>query len=244
MKIIIRNRHSTPGETLRRKRRLFSGVSFAVTVGLIGFMGFAFPETSFAGEKDPSPTITVQIYNYSQASLAILTGAEREAGRILAEAGLRAVWLECPVGPSTPGPQGLCEKAPEATDLRLRVLGAPVTNKFQDTVFGFAVHPVLASVYYEYAGRRAKSDDAEFEAPIILGCAIAHELGHLLLGTNSHSDSGIMQPRWESNQFRQLMIGNLVFTTEQSKLMRKQARTRMRLQMRNSDPGFISRADK
>jgi hypothetical protein len=135
-------------------------------------------------------------------------------------------------------------KADVKGTFRLRVLRAPVTNKFQDTVFGFTVHPVLASVYYEYAVRRAKRDDAEFEAPIILGCTIAHELGHLVLGTNSHSDAGIMQPRWESNQFRQLMIGNLVFTTEQSKLMQEQARTRMGLQMGNSDPGFISRADK
>jgi hypothetical protein len=173
----------------------------------------------------------------------VLLDAEREAGRILRTAGLRAVWLECPVGRFTSGRKGHCEKAPEATDLRLRVLGAPLTNKFQDTVFGFAVHPVLASVYYENAARRAKSDDADFEAPIILGCAIAHELGHLLLGTNSHSDAGIMQPRWESDQFRQLMIGNLVFATEQSKLMREQARTRMRLSTGNSDPGFMSRVD-
>jgi len=212
------------------KMQRLAKVRFVALLGLVGIAGLAFPGMAFPAENDASPTITVQIYNYSLASptvLVVLAGAEREAGRILRMAGLRAVWLECPVGPFTPGPQGHCEKAPEATDLRLRVLGAPLTNKFQDTVFGFAVHPVLASVYYEYAARRAKSDDADFEAPIILGCAIAHELGHLLLGTNSHSDAGIMQPRWESNQFRQLMIGNLVFTTEQSKLMREQARTRI-----------------
>jgi hypothetical protein len=233
------------------KTQRLAKVRFVALLGLVGIAGLAFPGMAFPAENDASPTITVQIYNYSLASPTVLVGAEREAGRILGMAGLRAVWLECPVGPFTPGPQGHCEKAPEATDLRLRVLGAPVmvlgapvTNKFQDTVFGFAVHPVLASVYYEYAARRAKSDDADFEAPIILGCAIAHELGHLLLGTNSHSDAGIMQPRWESNQFRQLMIGNLVFTTEQSKLIREQARTRMRLHMGNSDPDFISRADK
>jgi hypothetical protein len=160
------------------------------------------------------------------ASPAILAGAEREAGRILGRAGLQAVWLACPVGPSTPGPQTQCERAPEAADLRLRVLAAPVQNKFQDTVFGFTVHPVLASVYYEYAARRAKTDDAEFEAPIILGCAIAHELGHLLLGTNSHSDEGIMQPRWETTQFRQLTMGTLLFTTDQSKLMLVEAAAR------------------
>ncbi len=242
MKAGIRQQHSTTGETPRRGRRL-SGVSFVVVVGLMGIVGFAFPETVFARENDPNPTIKVQIYNYSQASPAILTGAEREAGRILRMAGLRAVWLECPVVPFTPGPRGHCEKAPEATDLRLRVLGAPLTNTFQDTVFGFAVHPVLASVYYESAARRAKRDDAEFEAPIILGCAIAHELGHLLLGSNSHSDGGIMQPRWEPYQFRQLMMGTLLFTTAQSKLMREQAQTRSRLRAGNPDPGLIPQRD-
>jgi hypothetical protein len=218
-------------------------VRFVALLGLVGIAGLAFTGMAFPAESDALPTITVQVYNYSLASPTVLLEAEREAGRILRIAGLRAVWLECPVGLFTPGRQGHCEKAPEATDLRLRVLGAPLTNKFQDTVFGFAVHPVLASVYYEYAARRAKSDDADFEAPIILGCAIAHELGHLLLGTNSHSDAGIMQPQWKSDQFRQLMIGNLVFATEQSKLMREQARMRMRLSTGNSDPVFISRVD-
>ena len=93
----------------------------------------------------------------------------------------------------------------------MRILPAPVLDKFQDSVFGFAVHPVLASVYYEFALRRAKRDDAEFELPMILGCVMAHELGHLLLGSNSHSDKGIMLPRWEVNQVRQLMMGTLLF---------------------------------
>ena len=242
MKAGNRHQRRATGETLGH-RRLSSRVMVAA-VGLIGIVGFASAETGFAGENDPSSTITVQIYNYSQASPALLAGAEREAGRILGMAGLRAVWLECPLGRSTTGPQRSCQKAPDATDLRLRVLAAPVQNKFQDTVFGFAVHPVLASVYYDYALRRAKSDDAEFETPIILGCAIAHELGHLLLGTNSHSDKGIMQPRWEPNQVRQLMMGTLLFTAEQSNLVREQARIRMRLQTGNLDPGSTPRSDK
>ena len=61
------------------------------------------------------------------------------------------------------------------------MLTVPVQNKYEDSVFGFTIHPVLATVYYEYAVRRAKSDHAEFEIPIILGCVIAHELGHLPL---------------------------------------------------------------
>jgi hypothetical protein len=224
--------------------RLLSGISLVVAVGLIGITGLAFPEIAFASENDPSTKITVQIYNYSQAAPATLSKAKREAERILSAAGLRVVWLECPVQPSAAGSQGPCQKSPEAADLRLRVLAIPSQNKFQDTVFGFSVHPVLASVYYDYASRRAKSDDAEFEIPIILGCAIAHELGHLLLGTNSHSDTGIMQPRWEPSQFRQLMMGALLFTTAQSNLMREQVQTRSRLQAGNPDPGLTQGSDK
>jgi len=221
-----------------------SVIVLIVAVGLTGITGLAFPEIAFASESDPSVTITVQVYNYSQASPAILSKAEREASRILGAAGLQLVWLKCPVEPSAAGSQGPCQKTPEATDLRLRVLAAPIKNKFQDTVFGFTVHPVLASVYYDYVARRAKSDDAEFEAPIILGCVIAHELGHLLLGTNSHSGKGIMQRRWESNQFRQLMTGSLIFTTAQAQLMRAEAQGRMRLQTRNQDLGLIPQTDK
>ena len=160
--------------------------SLVVLACLIGSKGAAFPETPL-GASDSQPTITVQVYNYSRASLAVVADAEREAGRILGAAGLKTVWLECPVAPVSGSAQGSCQKAPEAVDLRLRVLGSPARHKFQDTVFGFALHPVLASVYFDYASRRAHNDDAEFEAPLVLSCAIAHELGHLLLGTDSHS---------------------------------------------------------
>ena len=112
----------------------------------------------------------------------------------------------------------------------LRVLSEPSQNKFQDTVFDFAVVPIFATVYYDYALRTAKRDNAEFEVPIILGCVIAHEIVHLLLGLNSHSGSGVMQPRWERKQVRQAMTGVLLFTHEQSKLIQAEAQTRMRLQ--------------
>ena len=62
-------------------------------------------------------------------------------------------------------------------------------------------------------------DNAEFEVPIILGCVIAHEVGHLLLGSSSHSGSGIMQGHWKRGQIRKAMTGNLPFTPEQVKLI-------------------------
>jgi len=120
---------------------------------------------------------------------------------------------------------------PEAANIDLRVLGTPPPNTFHDTVFGFSVQPVLASVYYNYVFRLAKNDNAEFELPIILGTVVAHEIGHLLLGSKSHSATGIMQPQWGPESIRQAMVGSLVFTREQAKLIQSEAQKRMRLHM-------------
>jgi hypothetical protein len=177
---------------------------------------------------DPNPTIRVGVVDSTSVSPAILGEAEHEAGRILSKAGLRTVWVNCSRGHSTPGPQDPCQKL-EATDIWLRLLSEPTQNELQDTVFGFAVVPVVATVYYE-AVRHAKSDGTEFDIPIILGCVIVHEIGHLLLGSNSHSSSGVMKPRWERKQFRQAMTGILLFTPQQAKHIQAEAQTRMRVQ--------------
>ena len=215
------------------KTRLLTGVTFAVTVGLIGIRGLALPETLLAAQNEGHPTITVQIYNYSPASPEIVARAEREAGRILSAAGLQPVWLECPVKPPASESSGPCQNALAATDLRLRILPTSIQNRFQDSVFGFAVHPALASVYYDYAQRRAKVDDAELELPVILGGVIAHELGHLLLGSDAHSATGIMQPRWDPSQVRLLLMGTLQFTPEQTKRMSVAAQARTEQERNN-----------
>jgi len=205
-------------------------LSIVALAGLVGVISFAFPETIFASGADSNPTIRIRVNNYTQATPAMLAGAEREADRILGKAGLQTVWLDCHPGHSGVDSLDPCRKPLEATDIVLRVLSQSIQNKFQDTLFGFAVVPVLASVYYDYAMHLARSDNAQFEIPIILGCVIAHEVGHLLLGSNSHSVSGIMQGHWERGQVRQAMTGTLLFTPEQAKRIQAETQKRLRLQ--------------
>ncbi len=54
----------------------------------------------------------------------------------------------------------------------------------------------------------------------ILGSVMAHELGHLLLGSNSHSRAGIMRAHWQGEELNVLSRGNLWFTREQGEHMR------------------------
>jgi len=55
----------------------------------------------------------------------------------------------------------------------------------------------------------------------ILGNVMAHELGHLLLGSNSHALSGIMKARWENEELERIAKGGLFFTIEQAELIRE-----------------------
>jgi hypothetical protein len=56
--------------------------------------------------------------------------------------------------------------------------------------------------------------------PRVLGHVMAHELGHLLLGSNAHAEIGIMRPRWFGQQLRAVERGALFFSPEQALLMR------------------------
>ena len=199
-----------------------------VLVGLANLAGFLSPRALLAHESDPNLTIRILVYNYSQASPGVVARAEREAERVFNEAGMDIQWLNCPMGSGAAVPENPCAKLLDESELVLRVLAEPARNGFHEDVFGAAVFPVLASVYYEPARRSARSDNAEFESPIILGCAIAHEMGHLLLGPNAHSTGGIMQPRWERKEIRQAMWRSLSFTAEQASAMKAAARVRTR----------------
>jgi len=183
---------------------------------------FGFPGSTLAGAK-PVATITILVYNYAQVPPGIFAAAEREAFRILDAARVRVVWVDCLEKPPIIESEALCRRGWTQQTPAVRLLSGHVTGMYQDLEFGFAAIPVLATVNYERIARRAGRDDAPYILPIILGCAMAHELGHLLLRDPGHSTTGIMQPRWGDQQTQQALTGQLRFTTPQAKLIRERA---------------------
>jgi hypothetical protein len=211
---------------------------------LVAIIGFAFPATGFAGKAEPDPAIRILVYNIAQAPRATLTGAEREAGRILSQAGVRTSWFECPAGHFDAEAQAICQNGWGAINIGLRILVKPMAfgNRFQGDHLGFAIFPALASVYYDDKLRFA-GDDVGLGLPTILGCFMAHEIGHLLLGSNSHSKQGVMQAEWGERQIHQAVASDLLFTSNQAQLIQTDAYTRMNLQKESPDPAVIPQSE-
>jgi hypothetical protein len=63
----------------------------------------------------------------------------------------------------------------------------------------------------------------------LLGLAMAHELGHLLLGSEKHSVSGIMRARWTEGGLRDDDRGYLRFDAAEAESIRTEVRRRMRM---------------
>jgi hypothetical protein len=92
------------------------------------------------------------------------------------------------------------------------------------TSLGLAIFPGLgkkgdtAYIFYHRVEELAATEQA---LPAqILGHALAHEIGHLLLDSNRHSDVGVMQAEWRSEQMELLSSGRFLFTGSQSRQMR------------------------
>ena len=201
----------------------------------LGVIFLVLPLTLFA-QSEPGPTIriTILVYNYVHVSPATLAAAEREANKILGAAGAQAAWIECLDQPSAPDSNGLCQKGWTAQVPGLRLISG--ANKYEDAEFASTAIPVLSTVYYEKITRRARRENADAGLPVILGCVMAHELGHLLLGDPGHSATGVMQPRWGHFQIHQALTGNLLFTHRQE--IRIQAQARVLASLHVADPPF------
>jgi hypothetical protein len=77
----------------------------------------------------------------------------------------------------------------------------------------------------------------------VLGHAIAHEMGHILLGSNSHFSDGIMQAQWGKAALTHASKGDLLFTIDQSRTMRRNLLAHIRrLQLEQENGSVIGPA--
>lgn len=176
-----------------------------------------------------SGTITILVYDYVRVPPGTLREAERHADKIVAKAGVSVNWLHCVAAKSlSADAKALCDTGWTAQTPALRFISG--VHRLQPREYAHTAVPVLITVYYDTIAHTSHHDYTDTEIPIVLGCVMAHELGHLLLRDANHSSTGIMQSQWSRDQIRLAIWGALGFTQDQLTRSPSQARILARVQ--------------
>jgi hypothetical protein len=158
-----------------------------VAVMAVAFSAGARP--SAAAESDPR-TVVLHVDDHAHLAPSELATAEAETTRIYAAAGVRATWENGTVDPHA--------RLDDVTHLVVVICGAAGSEQktaaegIDSTVVGQAARGTgRAYIYYSRVAFAAHQHSRDVGT--VLGMAIAHEVGHLLLPNNSHSFVGIMR---------------------------------------------------
>lgn len=166
-----------------------------------------------AQSPPPSQSITVRVYDVFDVGAHEMKAAQRIVAEIFDHAGFKVAWRMCPrvVSADSPPP---CNDSVQPTEVLVRVGTAPA--KTDPVVLGYSyVDPetrmgTLSTVFADRVKRHAARARVPFAT--LLGRTIAHELGHLILGTTDHTDDGLMQARWSDGALRLGMMRDVRFS--------------------------------
>lgn len=178
------------------------------------------PRSASAKTPGPGPvSLTVSVFNDAGAWPAVLSRARSRAVEVMRNAGIDLLWVDC----GTPGhwvPNSGCTAIDYPRHLSVRIVTRP-SGRSEDT-FGESFENAEGEGNYAliYFAVLERSPAGSLGTGELLGLVVAHELGHLLLGRNSHSASGLMSPVWQALELSQAERGGLLFSGRQAEQMR------------------------
>jgi hypothetical protein len=172
--------------------------------------------------------VSISVHDYAGVSTTLLTAAEEQAREIFRRAGLETVWVNCSPKLEKHEPDS-CYFA-DATHLTLKISPHAMNAQVRDRidVLGTSYPDEQGAGYFAYVfyDRVRELAQRRTLGHTLLADVMAHEIGHLLLGSNSHSVSGIMCARWDAEQLRNVAEGSMSFAASESRLMRERVFTR------------------
>jgi len=143
--------------------------------------------------------LLLHLSNFSSAPPIVVRQAQEEVTRVYARIGVPLEWDGAAGSPSI----RIVLLPYETGDLR----------HAEKTVMGAAVRTAhgnaIAYVFY----RRVQVEAGRYEVStaLVLACAIAHEVGHLLLPERAHAPTGLMRACWSRDEFQRAEQGQLLF---------------------------------
>jgi hypothetical protein len=165
--------------------------------------------------------LTIRLYSSALVADRDLARARHEADEILAHSGISLVWVDCRAGTSgdsrCSAPFGQREVAVRFLHTgETRNVDLPLGESLIDTAAGGGS---LATLFPD----RIKTLSAAAHVPlgVVMGRAIAHEMGHLLLGASAHDRAGVMRPAWSVTALRAGHLRDWQFSSAQTQQLRE-----------------------
>jgi hypothetical protein len=165
--------------------------------------------------------VAISVHNDAGISAGTLRGAEMEASRVFRQSGIEAKWLNCPLPADGQEDPAQCRTAEFPAHLQLRI--ARRSRNLSEITFGISYLSAdgsgcYANLFYERIEEMHERNRVNLAS--LLGDVAAHEIGHLLLGTNSHAENGIMRAHWEREELASISAGTLFFSEAESRQMK------------------------
>ena len=159
-----------------------------------------------------SIALVLQLHNFAGAPAAIVDGAQRELTRVYAGIGVPVEWV---------GTNRADAAAPVLHVILVDREGG-VLRRTRDTVLGATMwtNKGTPAIYVFYRRVEAEARRHTVSLALLLSCALAHELGHVLMPDRGHSPEGLMRACWRRDDFQDADRGQLRFNADQVAVMR------------------------
>lgn len=197
----------------------------------------------FVSKLVPDPlsaekAITILMYDRARVGSKTLIQAEAVASEIFSRAGIRAQWTtpfdfdrNALVNDFSPGIEG-CAQPLHSANIRLVIL-AHAPNGLPAQALGYALpcanRGIQVTIYEDRIEIVSRKSLACFYR--VLGHAIAHEVGHVLLRSSVHGNSGLMKAIWTNGDWQRAAVTIVPFTPDQAESM---VRELLRIEMRET----------
>lgn len=186
---------------------------------------------SQAAHADDGRQIRIRVQDYAGVSAKLRAEASAVAEQILNEGGALPIWLDCSLAVGEAMDER-CRQRPNAQDIVLRLMPEKMAAAvgLKTACLGYAVVPqnnfgTLAAVFVDEARRKAERALASRSA--VLGHAMAHEIGHLLIGKAEHGSRGLMQPVWGRSQLLRATSSPMALTAREGQAIAHNLRSRV-----------------
>jgi hypothetical protein len=174
-------------------------------------------------------SLVVRIYDNVGVTNGDRDAALAVAHAILKNAGIEVTWRGAQTGrDGQEGQEG--QEGRDGQELIVRIVAAPAGSRPDSLGFSFvdtgSGSGTLATIFLDRV--HALSARAGADSGQLLGRAMAHELGHLLLGTTHHADRGLMRGVWSTIDLQKGQPLDWMLSAEEGARMRRALAVRQR----------------